>query len=215
MPARSKKKSGKNSGAVDRWKALALDVLKIAVPVSKAIPLVGNTLEGALEAVLYIIEVKDQVKTKREQCDLLADRVLSITAAITTELMKSDRETLARRENSVASLRGTLREVKDLLDHLTSVSLIQRVLERGEVDGKLAVLNQKLNTAIDNFNITEHMRSEETLNQLREAVQDMQNKQNILLLNSLLQPVTSASFHAHLLLGSMTQMAPRFFGYQV
>jgi len=43
---------------------------------------------------------------KKEQCQLLADRVVAITAAITTELMKSDRATLARRENSVAALRG-------------------------------------------------------------------------------------------------------------
>ncbi len=43
---------------------------------------------------------------KKEQCQLLADRVVAITAAITTELMKSDRETLARREKGVAALRG-------------------------------------------------------------------------------------------------------------
>jgi len=43
---------------------------------------------------------------KKEQCQLLADRVVAIKAAITTELMKNDRETLGRRENSVAALRG-------------------------------------------------------------------------------------------------------------
>jgi len=43
---------------------------------------------------------------KKEQCQLLADRVVTITAAITTELMKADPATLARRENSVAALRA-------------------------------------------------------------------------------------------------------------
>jgi hypothetical protein len=46
------------------------------------------------------------VKMKKEKCQLLADRVVAITAAIMTELMKADPATLARRENSVASLRG-------------------------------------------------------------------------------------------------------------
>jgi hypothetical protein len=49
--------------------------------------------------------VKD-VKMKKEKCRLLADRVVTIMAAITTELMKADPATLARRENSVAALRG-------------------------------------------------------------------------------------------------------------
>ena len=43
---------------------------------------------------------------KKEQCQLLADRVVTITAAITTELMKDDPATLARRENSVTALSG-------------------------------------------------------------------------------------------------------------
>ena len=43
---------------------------------------------------------------KKKQCQLLVDRVVAITAAIMTELMKADPATLARRENSVVSLRG-------------------------------------------------------------------------------------------------------------
>jgi hypothetical protein len=43
---------------------------------------------------------------RKEQCQLLAERVVTITAAIITELMKADSATLARRENSVAALRG-------------------------------------------------------------------------------------------------------------
>ena len=43
---------------------------------------------------------------RKAQCQLLADRVVTITAAIITELMKADPATLARRENSVAALRG-------------------------------------------------------------------------------------------------------------
>lgn len=39
--------------------AVAVDVLKLAIPLTKAIPLVGNILEGSLEAVLYIVEVKN------------------------------------------------------------------------------------------------------------------------------------------------------------
>ena len=42
----------------------------------------------------------------KEQCQLLVDRVIMITAAITTELMKADPATLARREKNVATLRG-------------------------------------------------------------------------------------------------------------
>lgn len=55
---------------------------------------------------LTILPKIQDVKMKKEQCQLLADRVVAITAAITTELMKSDHATLARRENSVAALRG-------------------------------------------------------------------------------------------------------------
>jgi hypothetical protein len=43
---------------------------------------------------------------KKKKVQLLADRVIAITAAITTELMKNDPATLARRENSVAALCG-------------------------------------------------------------------------------------------------------------
>jgi len=42
----------------------------------------------------------------KEQCRLLTDRVVTITAAITTELSKADSATLARRERNVADLRG-------------------------------------------------------------------------------------------------------------
>ncbi|KAK7050655.1 WD40-repeat-containing domain protein [Favolaschia claudopus] len=190
MTARTKKKSGVRDLVVSG----ALEILELAVPVSKAIPLVGNTLEGALEAVLYIIKVKDEVKMKKEKCQILAERVLTITAAITGELLKSDQDTLNRREHSVTDLRGTLREVKDLLDHLCSASLIRRILERGEVDHKLEVLHQKLNTAIDVFHITENMRTEDALKMLRAASEEAEDKQNNILINSLLRPVPTAGF---------------------
>ncbi|KAK6995796.1 WD40-repeat-containing domain protein [Favolaschia claudopus] len=190
MTARTKKKSGVGDLVISG----ALEILELAVPVSKAIPLVGNTLEGALEAVLYIIKVKDEVKMKKEKCQMLAERVLTITAAITGELLKSDEDTLRRRENNVADLRWTLREVKDLLDHLRSASLIRRILERGEVDHKLEVLHQKLNNAIDVFHITENMRTEEALKILRAASEEAEDKQNNILINSLLRPVPTAGF---------------------
>ncbi len=37
----------------------ALEALRLAIPLSKTIPLVGSTIEGSLEAVLSIIEIKD------------------------------------------------------------------------------------------------------------------------------------------------------------
>jgi len=37
----------------------ALEALKLALPLSKTIPLIGSTIEGSLQAVLCIIEVKD------------------------------------------------------------------------------------------------------------------------------------------------------------
>ena len=46
---------------------------------------------------------------KKEECQLLADRVVTITAAITVELMTADHATLVRRERSVAALRGCVR----------------------------------------------------------------------------------------------------------
>ncbi|KAK6967054.1 hypothetical protein R3P38DRAFT_3508998 [Favolaschia claudopus] len=179
MTARTKKKTGVGDLAISG----TLEILELAVPVSKAIPLVGNTLEGALEAVLYIIKVKDEVKMKKEKCQILAERVLTITAAITGELLTSDEDTLKQREHSVADLRGTLREVKDLLDHLCSASFIRRILERGEVDHKLEVLHHKLNTAIDVFHITENMRTEDALKILRATSEEAEDKQNNLLIN--------------------------------
>jgi hypothetical protein len=55
MAPRSKKKSSR----LETLGSVALDALKLAVPVSKAIPVVGNILEGSLEVALHIIEVKD------------------------------------------------------------------------------------------------------------------------------------------------------------
>ena len=42
----------------------------------------------------------------KEQCQVLADRIVTITAAITTELMKANPATLARQESNVIALRG-------------------------------------------------------------------------------------------------------------
>ena len=55
---------------------------------------------------LSVLTHVQEVKMKKDHCRLLADRVVTITAAIITELMKADPATLARRENSVAALRG-------------------------------------------------------------------------------------------------------------
>jgi hypothetical protein len=46
------------------------------------------------------------VKTKKEKCKLLVDRVVTITAAVTTELMKTDKATLAQLESSVVAFSG-------------------------------------------------------------------------------------------------------------
>jgi len=37
----------------------AVEAMNLAVPLVKAIPLVGSTVEGCLQAVLYIISVKE------------------------------------------------------------------------------------------------------------------------------------------------------------
>lgn len=39
--------------------AVAVDVLKLAIPLAKAIPLVGNIVEGSLAAALHIVQVRD------------------------------------------------------------------------------------------------------------------------------------------------------------
>jgi len=44
---------------VDLLGSGAVEALQLAVPLAKAIPLVGSTVEGCLLAVLYIIRVKD------------------------------------------------------------------------------------------------------------------------------------------------------------
>lgn len=55
---------------------------------------------------LSVLTHVQEVKMRKEQCQLLAERVVTIIAAIITELMKADPATLARREDSVAALRG-------------------------------------------------------------------------------------------------------------
>ncbi|KAG6816437.1 hypothetical protein H0H87_006099, partial [Tephrocybe sp. NHM501043] len=166
-------------GIVDTLGSGAVETLRLAVPLAKAIPLIGGTVEGSLQAVLYIITVKDEVKMKKEQCQLLAERVVTITSAITTELMKADRATLERRENSVAALRGTLRDIERLLKELGSASLVYRILQRGEVGDKLTLFRQKLDTAIDAFHIAENMRTEDVLSQLLEVIKQEEKKRDI------------------------------------
>ncbi|KAI5990779.1 hypothetical protein EDD15DRAFT_1144094 [Pisolithus albus] len=92
--------------AVDMLQSVAVDALQLAIPLVKLIPVVGDPVAGSLQAALFIVQVKDDVKMKKAQCQRLAERVVTITAAITTELMKADPATLARRENSVVALRG-------------------------------------------------------------------------------------------------------------
>ncbi|KAI6097036.1 hypothetical protein F5141DRAFT_480773 [Pisolithus sp. B1] len=131
--------------------SVAVDALQLAIPLAAAIPLLGSNVKGILEAVLFIVQVKDM---KKAQCQLLAERVVTISAAITTELMKADPATLARRENSVVALRGTLRGIQTLLQELTSASLARRIFNRGDVGDKLTLFRQQLDTAIDVFHRT-------------------------------------------------------------
>ncbi|KAJ7511516.1 WD40-repeat-containing domain protein [Mycena galericulata] len=172
----------------------AVEALQLAIPLAKMIPLVGNTVEGSLTAALYIVQAKDDVKMKKEKCQVLADRVVAITAAIATELMKSDRATLGRREGSVVALRGALRDIETLLQELSSASPLRRFLKRSEVDHRLSISRQRLETAMDSFHITANMRTEDTLAQLRAAIKEGEDKRDILLMNSLLQPVQTASY---------------------
>ncbi|KAI6160843.1 WD40-repeat-containing domain protein [Pisolithus thermaeus] len=176
--------------------SVAVDALQLAIPLAAAIPLLGSNVKGILEAVLFIVQVKDDVKMKKAQCQLLAERVVTISAAITTELMKADPATLARRESSVVALRGTLRGIQTLLQELTSASLARRIFNRGDVGDKLTLFRQQLDTAIDVFHITEDMRTEDALTLLSTAVKEGEDKRDILLMNSLLRPVTTASYLA-------------------
>jgi len=45
--------------AVNMLGSVAVDALNLAVPLAKAIPLLGSTVEGSLQAVLFIINIKD------------------------------------------------------------------------------------------------------------------------------------------------------------
>jgi len=186
----------KRGEAVDMLAAVAVDALKIAIPLAKAIPLVGNIVEGSLEAALYIVEIKDDIKTKKEKCKLLVDRVVTITAAVTTELMKTDRATLAQLESSAMAFSGTLSDIQTLLRELSSASLGHRIFKRGDDDARLVQLNQRLNTAIDTFKITKHMGAEAALAQLKVAVKEAEADREIFLLNTLLRPVMDASYRA-------------------
>jgi hypothetical protein len=49
----------KKRDIVDMLGSGALEALQLAVPLAKTIPLVGSTVEASLQAVLYIIQVKD------------------------------------------------------------------------------------------------------------------------------------------------------------
>ena len=55
----SSAKQKKKTDVFDLLGSGALEALRLAIPLSKAIPLVGSTIEGSLEAVLSIIEIKD------------------------------------------------------------------------------------------------------------------------------------------------------------
>lgn len=106
---------------------------------------------------------------KKEKCQVLAARVVAITAAIAAELMRSDRETLGRREANVSALLAwvqalitdfmcsnnsrTLQDIKELLQELSSASPLRRFLKRGEVDDKLSIFHQRLETAMDSFHV--------------------------------------------------------------
>lgn len=39
--------------------SVVVDALNLAIPLAKAIPLLGSSVEGSLQAVLYIITIKD------------------------------------------------------------------------------------------------------------------------------------------------------------
>jgi hypothetical protein len=49
----------KNQKTVDMLGSVAVDAIKLSVPLAKTIPLLGPTIEGCLVALLYILEVKD------------------------------------------------------------------------------------------------------------------------------------------------------------
>jgi hypothetical protein len=49
----------KKSDIVNMLGSGALEALQLAIPLAKTIPLVGGTVEGSLQVVLYIIQVKD------------------------------------------------------------------------------------------------------------------------------------------------------------
>ncbi|KAG6819744.1 hypothetical protein H0H93_009091 [Arthromyces matolae] len=176
----------------------AIEALQLAVPLSKAIPVVGSTVEGSLQAVLYILQVKDidEVKVKKQQCQVLVDRAVAITAAITTELMKGSPAMLVQREINVASLQRTLRDIQTLLEDLASASLITRIFNRGSFGDKLTQFRQQLDTAIEIFHITNDMGTEHALTRLLTAIEEGEEKNDIVFVKSLLGPVTAASYFA-------------------
>ena len=49
----------KTRKTIDMMGSMTVDALNLALPLAKAIPLLGPTIEGSIGAVLYILAVKD------------------------------------------------------------------------------------------------------------------------------------------------------------
>jgi len=49
----------KKSDILDLLGSGALEALQLSIPLAKAIPFIGGSIEGSLQAVLFIIQAKD------------------------------------------------------------------------------------------------------------------------------------------------------------
>ncbi|KAF9009635.1 hypothetical protein BDQ17DRAFT_1421800 [Cyathus striatus] len=171
----------------------ALNLLEVAAPICGAVPLVGSILESSLEAALVVIRKVQEVKTKKEQCQALANHALGVTTAIATQLMNAEPDTLERQKIYVQGLLSTIESIRKLFEKLAHASFFA-LLNGRKSKIEIEKLQRQLETALVSFSIKSSMRIEGTITSLEKMVKSGQKRESSVFLKDHLHPVANAGF---------------------
>ncbi|KZV85628.1 hypothetical protein EXIGLDRAFT_841319 [Exidia glandulosa HHB12029] len=175
--------------------------IRIFRPAAKAIPVIGNLIEGVLESVYELRKQLEYVKSNRKKAKELVDREALLSYTVARNLQTCKRTELTKMEPLVQELQSILKTITECLARQRPVkgsnSLIgragnfaKRVVHADADADELQSLNRRLNEAIERCNLDMAMHA--AIANLRKEDSD-----DIRRLQDTLEPVFEALHDSH------------------
>ncbi|KAJ7148046.1 hypothetical protein C8R43DRAFT_1236955 [Mycena crocata] len=152
-----------HSGAGSEALLLCLDV---AESLFKAIPVVGPIVESTCATLKKMLLAAESARTCKAQCMLIAGHTTKM-ALVVLRNMRSSRDLSSDVKRRLMELHLTLCHVEQKLRKLGNLKRWRRILNSGDIEGRVQELKDILSDAYTKFDIESHVTELQLLNDMR------------------------------------------------